>query len=153
MPAVLIETYHAHTQFNNHSGPNQPRKQEHDPTYLDQQRHAEADCALALTASLLQKYQGAKTKQMPAVLIALLLIIAATKIDWHIRRRDKCLSADPTVVEVNYSAIYLTFCRRFCLLTSFRLRTLYCGLIRACIAYLYGRITLDMLYFLRQHFL
>ena len=105
MPASTIATYHAHTQFNNHSDPNQPRKREHDPTHLDQQHHAEADCALALDASLLQKDLDATTKHMSAVLIALLLTIAATGIDWHVSRRAKCLSAAPTVVEANYFAI------------------------------------------------
>ena len=84
---------------------NQPRKREHDPTHLDQQHHAEADCALALDASLLQKDLEATTKHMSAVLIALLLTIAATGIDWYVSRRAECLSAAPIVVEANYFAI------------------------------------------------
>ena len=67
---MIVAIYHAHTQFNNHSDPNQPRKREHDPTHLDQQHHAEADCALALDASLLQKDLDATTKHMPASTIA-----------------------------------------------------------------------------------
>ena len=102
---MIATIYHAHTQFNNHSDPNQPRKREHDPTHLDQQHHAEADCALALDASLLQKDLDATTKHMSAVLKALLLTIAATDIDWHVSRRAQCLSAAPTVVEANYFAI------------------------------------------------
>ena len=93
---------------------NQPRKREHDPTHLDQQHHAEADCALALDASLLQKDLDATKKHMPAVLIALLPTTAATEIDLHISRRAIYLSAAPAVVDANYSAIYLTFLRRFC---------------------------------------
>ena len=72
MPASTIATYHAHTQFNNHSDPNQPRKREHDPTHLDQEHHAEADSVLVLDASLLQKDLGATTKHMPARTIATL---------------------------------------------------------------------------------
>ena len=45
--------------------PNHPRKREHDHTHLDKRRHVEADCAIALDASLLQKYLGATTKRMP----------------------------------------------------------------------------------------
>jgi hypothetical protein len=68
---MIVATYHAHTQFNNHSDPNQPRKREHDPTHLDQQHHAEADSANALDASLvLQKDLDATTKHMPASTIA-----------------------------------------------------------------------------------
>ena len=66
MPASTIATYHAHTQINNHSDPNQPRKREHDPAHLNQRHHAEADSVLALDASLLQKDLGATTKHMPA---------------------------------------------------------------------------------------
>ena len=66
---MYMATVHAHTQFNNHGDPNQPRKREHDPTHLDQQHQAEADCT---DASLLQKELDATTKHMPAVLIALL---------------------------------------------------------------------------------
>ena len=102
---MIVTIYHAHTQFNDHSDPNQPRKREHGPTHLDQQHHAEADCALALDASLLQKDLDATTKHMSAVLIALKVTIAATGIDWHVSRRAKCLSAAPTVVEANYFAI------------------------------------------------
>ena len=97
--------------LNNHSDPNQPHKREHDPTHLDPQHHAEADCT---DASLLQKDLDATTKHMPAVLIALLLTIAATEIGLHISRRAKCLNAAPAVVDANYSAIYLTFLRLFC---------------------------------------
>ena len=67
---MIVAIYHAHTQFNNHRDPDQPRKREHDPTHLDQQHHAEADCALALDASLLQKDLDATTKHMPASTIA-----------------------------------------------------------------------------------
>ena len=49
---------------------NQPHKREHDPTHLDQQHHAEADCTIALDASLLQKDLDATTKHMPASTIA-----------------------------------------------------------------------------------
>ena len=105
MPARTVATYHAHTQFNNHSDPNQPRKREHDPTHLDQQHHAEADSVLALDASLLQKDLGATTNHMSAGLIALLLTIAATGIERHVCRRVKCLSAASTVFEANYFVI------------------------------------------------
>jgi hypothetical protein len=112
---VAISIYHAHTQFTDPSDPNPPRKREHDPTYLDQQHHAEADCVLALDVSLRQKDLGATTKHMPALLIALLVTIAATEteIDLHFNRRAKCLSAASAVVDTNHSAIYLTFLRRF----------------------------------------
>ena len=40
------------------------------PTHLDQQHNAEADCALALDASLLQKDLDATTKHMPASTMA-----------------------------------------------------------------------------------
>ena len=66
MPARTTATYHAHTQFNNHSDPNQTGKQEQDATHLDQQHHAEAACALALAVSLLQKHLDATKKHMPA---------------------------------------------------------------------------------------
>ena len=66
MPARTIATYHAHIQLNNHSDPNQPRKQEHDATHLDQQRHAEVACALVLAVSLLQNHLDATKKHMPA---------------------------------------------------------------------------------------
>ena len=61
---MIMATYHAHTQFNNHSDPNRLHKREHDLTHIDQQHHAEADCALVLTASLLQKDLDATTKQL-----------------------------------------------------------------------------------------
>ena len=69
---MFMATVHAHTQFNNHGDPNQPRKREreHDPTHIDQQHQAEADCTNALGASLLQKDLDATKKHMPASTMA-----------------------------------------------------------------------------------